>query len=159
MGADFDAAATCLEEALRLCNSEDLEALHVIRSDLARVSIARDSLDQARRSLVEAIDILGKVGSKFRTMVALDVAALLAAAYGDWHRAARLQCTFDTTLNQMGGVQNPYDDRVLAELRRKPLEMLGAELYAAAYVAGRNVSLEHALNETLEWLQQDPPKT
>ena len=92
-------------------------------------------------------------------MVALDVAALLAAAYGDWHRAACLQCTFDTTLNQMGGVQNPYDDRVLAELRRKPLEMLGAELYAAAYVAGRNVSLEQALNETLEWLQQEPSKT
>jgi len=143
---------------LRLCNSEDLEALHVIRSDLARVSIARGSLDQARRSLVEAIDILSKVGSRFRTMVALDVAALLAAAYGNWHRAARLQCTFDTTLNKMGGVQNPYDDRVLAELHRKRLRRPAAELYAAAYAAGRNVSLEEALSETLEWLQQDPPK-
>ena len=107
MGANFDAAATCLEEALRLCNSEDLEALHVIRSDFARVSIARGSLDQARRSLVEAIDILGKVDSRFRTMVALDVAALLAAAYGDWHRAARLQCTFDTTLDQMEASRIP----------------------------------------------------
>ncbi len=87
-------------------------------------------------------------------MVALDVAALLAAAYGDWHRAARLQCTFDTTLDQMGGVQNPYDDRVLAELRRKPKAMLDAESYAAAYEAGRSLSLEQALAETLEWLQQ-----
>ncbi len=154
MGADFDAAASCLEEALSLSDGEDLEALHVIRSDLARVAIARGRLDQARRSLVEAIRILGEVGSRFRTMVALDVAALLAAACGDWHRAARLQCTFDTTLDQMGGVQNPYDDRVLAELRRKPKAMLDAESYAAAYEAGRSLSLEQALAETLEWLQQ-----
>ena len=41
MGADFDAAATCLEEALSLSDGEDLETSHVIHSDLARVSIAR----------------------------------------------------------------------------------------------------------------------
>ena len=154
MGADFDNAASCLEEALSLSNGEDLEVLHIIYSDLARVAIARGHLDQARRSLVEGIRILGERGSRFRTMVALDVAALLAAAYGDWHRAARLQCTFDTTLDRMGGVQNPYDDRVLAELRRKPKAMLNAESYAAAYEAGRSLSLEQALAETSEWLQQ-----
>ena len=88
-------------------------------------------------------------------MVALDVAALLAAARGDWQRAARLQCAFDTTLDQMGGFQNPYDDRVLAELRQKPKAMLGAESYAAAYETGRSLSLEQGLSETLAWLQHD----
>ena len=154
MGANFDAAAACLEEALSLSDGEDLEMSHIIHSDLARVAIARGLLDEARRSLIEGIRILGGLGSRFRTMVALDVAALLAAAYGDWPRAARLQCTFDTTLDQMGSVQNPYDDRVLAELRRKPKATLDAESYAAAYEAGRSLSLEQALAETLEWLQQ-----
>ena len=154
MNGDFDAAAAALEHALSLSNGEDLEELHIIRSDLARVSIARGSLQQAQESLVEAIRLLGEMGSRFRRMVALDVAALLAAARGDWQRAARLQCTFDATLDQMGGFQNPYDDRVLAELRHKPRAMLGAEAYAAAYEAGRCVSLEQALSETLAWMEE-----
>jgi len=153
MNGDFDAAAAALEHALSLSNGEDLEELHVIRSDLARVSIARGSLQQAQESLVEAIRLLGEMGSRFRRMVALDVAALLASARGDWQRAARLQCTFDATLDQMGGFQNPYDDRVLAELRHKAQAMLGAEAYLAAYETGRCVSLEQALSETLAWME------
>ena len=113
----------------------------------------RVSLQQAQESLVEAIRLLGEMGSRFRRMVALDVAALLASARGDWQRAARLQCTFDATLEQMGGFQNPYDDRVLAELRDKPRAMLGAEAYLAAYETGRCVSLEQALSETLAWME------
>jgi predicted ATPase/DNA-binding winged helix-turn-helix (wHTH) protein len=155
MKGDFDAAALVLEEALSLSEGDDLEELHVIRSDLARVSIARGSLRHARVSLIEAINLLLRTNSRFRSMVALDVAALLAAACRDWQRAARLQCVFDTTLAQFGGFQNPYDDRVLAELRQKPRTKLGTESYAAAYEAGRHLGLEHALSETLAWLKQE----
>jgi non-specific serine/threonine protein kinase len=154
MNGDFDAAATVLEQALALSRGDDLEELHVIRSDLARVSIARRNLPHAKVSLIEAINVLLQTSSRFRSMVALDVAALLAAARGDWQRAARLQCVFDTTLDQFGGFQNPYDDRVLAELRKKPRAKLGAKSYVAAYDSGRYLSLEQALSETLVWLKQ-----
>jgi tetratricopeptide (TPR) repeat protein len=150
----FDAAAAALEQAFSLSHGDDLEQLHVIHSDIARVSIARAGLPQARASLIEAINLLVSTDSRFRSMVALDVAALLAAARGDWQRAARLQCVFDTTLDQFGGFQNPYDDRVLAELRKKPRARLGPK-YVAAYEAGRHLGLEQALGETLAWLKQD----
>jgi ATP/maltotriose-dependent transcriptional regulator MalT len=155
MEGDFDAAAAVLEQASSVSDDNDLEQSHVIRSDLARVAIARGDIRQARVALAEAVDLLGQKDSRFRAMVALDVAALLAAARGDWQRAARLQCVFDTTLEQFGGFQNPYDDRVLAELRKKPRAKLGAKSYAAAYEAGRHLSLEQALSETLAWLKQE----
>jgi tetratricopeptide (TPR) repeat protein len=154
MKGDFDAAATVLEQALALSKGDDLEEVHVIHSELARISTARGSLPHARISLIEAINVLLQTNSRFRSMVALDVAALLAAARGDWQRAARLQCVFDTMLNKFGGFQNPYDDRVLAELRKKPRAKLGAKSYAAAYEAGRHLGLEQALSETLAWLKQ-----
>jgi tetratricopeptide (TPR) repeat protein len=155
MKGDFDAAAAALEQALSSSARDDFEERHVIHSDFARVSIARASPPQARASLIEAINLLAPADSRFRSMVALDVAALLAAACGDWQRAARLQCVFDTTLNKFGGFQNPYDDRVLAELRQKPRAKLGAKSYAAAYEAGRHLTLEQALGETLAWLKQE----
>jgi len=154
MKGDFDAAAAALEQALSLSARDDLEERHVIHSDFARVSIARARLPQARASLIEAINLLAPADSRFRSMVALDVAALLAAARGDWQRAARLQCVFDTTLNKFEGLQNPYDDRVLAKLRQKPRAKLGAKSYVAAYDSGRYLSLEQALSETLAWLKQ-----
>jgi non-specific serine/threonine protein kinase len=156
MNGDFDAAVAVFQQALALSKGDDLEEVHVIHSELARVCTARGSLSDARISLIEAINLLLQTNSRFRSMVALDVAALLAAARGDWQRAARLQCVFDTTLDQFGGFQNPYDDRILAELRQKPRAKLGPGPYAAAYEVGRHLRLEAALSETLAWLQEDP---
>ena len=156
MNGNFEGAAAVLEEALSDGQGDNVTELHVIHSDLARVSIARGNLRRASDSLIGAIDLLPSTTSRFRAMVALDVAGLLAAARGDWQRAARLQCVFDTTLHQFGGFQNPYDDRVLAALRQKPRAKLKAERYAAAYEAGRRLGVEQALDETLAWLKQQP---
>jgi predicted ATPase/DNA-binding winged helix-turn-helix (wHTH) protein len=151
----IDAAADALEQALSLTTGDNLEELHVILSDRARVSIARGLPQQAGTSLIGAIRLLPDMDSEYRTMIALDVASLLAAACGDWQRAASLQGTFETTLRRMGGFQNPYDDRVLAELRRKARAMLGTESYASAYDSGCRISLEQAVADPLAWLQQD----
>jgi len=156
MRGEFEVAAEAIEEALSLCDREDLDGLHVTRTELIRVAIARGDLRRAEESLKEVIRLQRAMGSAYRAMVTLDVAALFAAAHADWRRAARLQCAFDAMLDRMGGFRNPYDDdHVLAELRKKPRAMLGDEAYAAAYEAGRNVSLEQALSETLTWIEQD----
>ena len=152
---DFDAAAADLDEALATSTRDNLEELHVILSDRARVAIARGHLDAGRASLVEAVRLLGDMDSRYRKMVALDVASLLAAACGEWPRAALLQASFDTTLSEMGAFQNPYDDRVLGELRKETRAALGAPAYAALYESGRRVSLERALRDTLAWMERD----
>jgi ATP/maltotriose-dependent transcriptional regulator MalT len=157
MHGDFDAAARDLEAALASVAHENLEQRHVILSDRARGAIARGDLQLARESLVDAIRLLRDMDSRYRKTVALDVASLLAAAHGDWLRAARIEASFETTLQEMGGFQNPYDDRVLAELRQNTRTVLGADDYAAAYESGRRMSLERALAESLAWLVHDVP--
>jgi tetratricopeptide (TPR) repeat protein len=162
MQGELDAAAADLDEALALVDRHNLEVLHVIQSDRARVAIAQGRLTQGRESLVEAMRLLRDMDSRYRTMVALDVASLLAAACGDWSRAALLQGSFDATLSEMGGYQNPYDDRVLARVREDTRAALGADAYPATYASGRRMPLERALAETLAWLTQDalemPPR-
>ena len=153
MHGDFAAAAVALDEALALSSQEDVEQVHTILGAIARVAIASGRLERARKALAEGIGLLSAMDSRYRATLALDVVLLLAAASGNWGRAAHLQCVFDTTLDWMGGFTNPYDDRVLAELRRKPRAMLGDEGYAAAYDAGRGVSLEQALADALAWMQ------
>jgi non-specific serine/threonine protein kinase len=155
MRGDLDAAAAALEEALSLEAGDNVHASHVIRSELARVSIARGSLVQARTLLAEAIRLLNALGSTYQTMVALNVAALLAAAHGDWSRAVRLQATFDVALDAMGGYRNPHDDdRVLTELRHRPRAMLDGASRAAADAAGREMSLDAALDDALAWIER-----
>jgi predicted ATPase len=155
MQGDFEAAASDLDEALAIVDRGDLEELHFLLSGRARVAIARGRLEQGREDLAAAIRLLGDMDSRYRKMVALDVASLLAAARADWLRAALLQGSFDATLSEMGAFQNPYDDRVLAQLREDTRAALGADAYAATYASGRVLSLERALAESLEWMERD----
>ena len=151
MGGDFASAATALEQAYEQRDVKDIEMAHVIRIDHARVSIVLGALERARALLVEAIGLLPTTGSRYRMIMAVDVAGLLAAACGEWQRAAGLQSVFEAAISHMGDFTNPYDDRAVARLRAKPREMLGADAYAAAYEAGRRVTVEQALAETLAW--------
>jgi non-specific serine/threonine protein kinase len=154
MATDFDAAAAALQQALTVDVGGDIEHLHIIHVDLARVRIAGGSLERAHASLVEALRLLGEMDSPYRTTVALDVASLLAAARGDFTRAARLQGTCETSLDRMGGLRNPYDDAVVTQLRERVRAELRAESYATACDAGRTISTNEALRETIAWLEQ-----
>lgn len=154
MLGDYAAAADALEEALLRCNRENVDHIHTILSETARTALARGALEEAQETLAESIRLLSDLDSRYRSALALDATSLLASARGDWQRAARLQCVCEGTLSNMGDFRNPYDDAVLAELRRRPRAMLDAGGFAAAYEIGRGYSLQQALGESLAWLQQ-----
>jgi predicted transcriptional regulator len=156
MQCDFDAAATYLDESLEGHDSDNRERSHVLLEQIVRVSIARGRLDRATQPLVESIRVSRELDSQFRAILSIDLAALLAAANGEWERAVRLQSVFDATLDRMGGLRNILiDDAVLEELRKKPRQMLGKDSYEAAYAEGRNVTTEQAMSETIAWLERD----
>jgi tetratricopeptide (TPR) repeat protein len=154
MHGDLEEAATAIERALSLSDRSNFEELHVTFIDRARIFIAQGRMMPALQSLIEAMRLLPGMASRYRMTMALDVASLLAAAYGDWQRAARLQGTFETTLGTMGGFKNPYDDRAQAKLRERSRKQLGEDSYAREYAAGRRVSPEQAFAETLPWLER-----
>lgn len=154
MFGDYATAAEALEEALLLCNKGNVDYMHTILTEIARVAIARGALEHAQEMLAQSIRLLSDLDSRYRSALALDVTSLLAAARGDCQRAARLQCVCEMTLNKMDDFRNPYDDAVLADLRRKPRAVLDPEGFAAAYEMGRGYSLEQALAESLAWMQQ-----
>ena len=152
MLGDYAAAGNALEQALLNCDRENVDHKHTILTDIARVALSRGALDHAQATLSESIHLLRDFDSTYRSALALDVTSLLASARGDWQRAARLQCVCEGILSKMGDFRNPYDDPILAELRRKPWEMLDAEVSVAAHEAGRRYSLEEALAESLAWM-------
>jgi 3-hydroxy-3-methylglutaryl CoA synthase len=92
------------------------------------------------------------MGTTYRGHFALEAAARLASARADWPRAARLQGASDSAVDAAGGTRTWFDDRVLAALHAQPAAMLAADAHAAAYAAGRALSLEAALAEASAWL-------
>lgn len=155
MQGDLASAAATLEEALLVAREENVDHMLTIRIDIARVAVLRGDLERAAHALAESVRLLADTTSGYRTAMAIDVASLLAAARGDWTRAARLQGAFDTIVREMGGLRNPYDDQAAATLRRKPRDALGDATYDAIYETGRGLSLEAALADALHWVQ--PP--
>lgn len=153
---DFDAAAAAFEKALALesKDKDNLQSRNTTLNSIAHVSLVRGALGRAQETLAEALRVSRELGARYRAVQTLDVASCLAAARGDWQRAARLQCPAKETQGNMSGFWNPMDDEVLAELRAMPRVKLGAEAYAAAYEGGRGLTLDAALDEALAWLEE-----
>src|SRR2546427_249524 len=83
----FDDAAAAYEEAKLLIPHGDLGEEHVHNRSLACVAIAQGCLVYARKLLIECIRLTRQYDPHFRNYRDLEVATLLAAAYGDWARA------------------------------------------------------------------------
>jgi predicted ATPase len=150
---NFDAAADAYEQALTLLQSaDDPHNRYNALVNIARVSVARGELRRARETLSAAIQLVGKLGTTYRGHFALEATSRLAAACADWRLAARLQGASDATVDKMGGTRTWFDDPVLAVLYEQPAAMLGAKTYAAAYDAGRELTLEAALDEAITWI-------
>jgi predicted ATPase/class 3 adenylate cyclase len=92
----LDVAEPQYAEALALTREiGDRESVAVALLNLAMVAISRGSLAQARRTLREAFMIIEEIRSNRLGQSALDVAMGLAAALGDYSRAARLSGVVD----------------------------------------------------------------
>ena len=129
--------------------------------ELALVLVERGELQRAAALLAQVVRDGMDIGSAYGHPADSWVAARLAAALGEWERAARLQGSSDAAVHKMGATFNGRDDAISAALRERPRAMLGAQTYTAAYRAGRALPVETAVAELLEWLgnvhAQDAP--
>lgn len=150
---DFDAALDAFEKALSLFESgQDFNNIHNALLHVARASIASGKFDRARETLARAIRLVGEMGTSYRGHFALDACARLAAAQGDFLRAARLQGASDAAMEKVGGKRSWFDDSKLALLRDTAMIALGDDAYSANYAAGRDMDVELALDEAMALL-------
>jgi tetratricopeptide (TPR) repeat protein len=153
----FDDAAAAYEEAKLLVPQGDLGEEHVHNRSLACVAIAQGRLDYARKLLIECIRIAWQYDPHFRNHRDLEVATLLAAAYGDWARAARIRGAVNAAADRINVTRDVWGDPFLETLREKPRQALGDEAYDAAWKGGYALDFGTAHDEVLTWLAELGP--
>jgi non-specific serine/threonine protein kinase len=118
---------------------------------LARLAHARHDLRRAAVLFAEAVDLLQSLGGRIGTPAVLCDLAALAVTCGQPACAARLLGAAEAHHETLGKRLDPLGDdrgrleRTVAEARSS----LGVEVFAAAWAAGRSLTPEQAVAETL----------
>ena len=114
----------------------DRESVAIGLLNLAMVSIERAAFERVPAMLLEVVDIAAEIGSTPVDQSVLEVSSGLAAARGDWARAARFYGAAESQAFETGLHRDPTDEAFLAPLVAKARNALGAADYAAAEVSG-----------------------
>jgi non-specific serine/threonine protein kinase len=152
---DLDQAEGYLSEALarfRAIADELGTALTLI--NLARLSLRRGDVTRAAALYAESLALRWADGDKLSVASCLRGLALVAAATKNDIRAARLWGASDALSEVMGTMPSRQQERAqdaIANARRG----LGEERFAAAWAAGRSLSLAEAVTEALQTTPAD----
>jgi tetratricopeptide (TPR) repeat protein len=151
---DLEGAEPLYAEALALRRAlGDSSNVAVNLLNLAMIAIAHDAGDRARPMVLEAVVIAEQTGSRRMGQAALEVAAALGAALGQWDDAARFYGAAERQLEEMHIRRAPVDAESLAPLMARVRDALGAPAFAEAEAAGRAGSYEKAMAEARTWLE------
>ncbi len=151
---DLNGAAPFYEESLELTREfGDWRDVANTLANLALVAVGRGDLVKARTRLIECIEVAERGQEVPIRAVALDAAACLAASVGDSQRAARTFAAATAAWERIGASREPLDERHHAPIISRVREALGPSGYDAAWGAGRALSMEGAIAETLHWLR------
>ncbi len=150
---NLELAAPLYEEALTLALRKcDPPTLAICQLNLALVSVLRGDPARAHTLLREALSLVEKTAFKHVVSIALDVAFALAVARGEWTVGARLLGASEAQQAEMRHQREAADAASVAPYAARTREALGEAEFAAAYAAGRALSYDDALAETLAWL-------
>ncbi len=149
----LELAAPLYEEALTLALRKcDPPTLAVCQLNLALVSVLRGDPARAHTLLRDALSLVEKTSFRHVVSIALDVAFALAVARGEWTVGARLLGASEAEQAEMRHQREAADAASIVPYAARTREALGAAEFSAAYAAGRSLSYDDALAETLAWL-------
>ena len=152
---ELDAAQPLYKQVFALLRElGDHENVAIALLNLAMIDISLGPADPARGMLLDALAIAAATASKSVSQSVVEVAAGLAAARGEWERAARAFGAAEAHAAQTGFRRDSTDEAFLVPLMEKVRAMLPSGQYAAAEGAGRALSLEEALAEARTWLSE-----
>jgi tetratricopeptide (TPR) repeat protein len=151
---DIEGAEPLYVEALELRRAlGDSSNVAVNLLNLAMIAIAHEAGERARPMLLEAVVIAEQNGSRRLGQAALEVAAGLGAALGQWDDAARFYGAAERQLEEMHIRRAPLDEESLAPLMARVRTALGVSAFAQAEAAGRVGSYEEAMANARTWLE------
>jgi predicted ATPase/DNA-binding SARP family transcriptional activator len=147
---DLAAAQALLEEALLLnctLGRPGYEATNL--NQLGTLALQRADLPSARTLFAQALEIHRETGQRIEAAISVRLFARLAMLQGEIERAARLFGAAET-LREAGRVVLPPVDRAEHEASVDAARTaLGEEAFAAAWAAGRALSMEQAITDAL----------
>jgi predicted ATPase/DNA-binding winged helix-turn-helix (wHTH) protein len=154
---ELDQAEPLYEEALALDRERgDGGRIVISLANLAMISTLRGSGDRASAMLREGFSIAAEIGLKWPGVQLLSGTTKLAAHFGDWRFAARLEGATESLSREMGNQPEPAEHAVHGPFIATTREALGAVAFAAAELSGRALSYEEATAEARSWLEQRP---
>jgi tetratricopeptide (TPR) repeat protein len=152
---EYDSAQSLLEEALELFRALDYRSyITTINQQLADLAMARGDMDAVGARVRSSLEIARASDEGVPALHSLSLAARLAGASGDHRRAVRLFAAVvgwhdrhdvGSGLATGAGWGLPEDDEALTAARAA----LGEQEFAAAWAAGRLLSLDDAFDEAL----------
>src|SRR5512135_1131318 len=151
MEGDLETAEPLYREVLEIGRDmPDVASFALL--NLAMVAIGRDSPEKAREMLLEVIAICDELDLKPTGQSVIEVASGLAAARGEWERAARFFGAAERQAAVSGIHRDPTDEAFLSPLIAKARAALGASAYADAETAGRAMDYASAMAAVRAWL-------
>jgi tetratricopeptide (TPR) repeat protein len=153
MEGRFDAAQPLYERVVASARKlGDRESIAIGLLNLAMVSITRGSHSAARPMLLEVLEIAAEIGSKPAAQSALEVSAGLAAADGDWEKAAHFFGAAEALTTLTGLKRDPADEAFLAPLIARTKESLQQRAFDSIKQTGQAASADEALQQAHAWL-------
>jgi hypothetical protein len=149
---DLDAAVPLYGQVIELARRmDDRESIAIGLLNLAMSTLAR-SPERIPAMLLETLAIADETGSKPVAQSALEVCAGLAAARGEWERAARLFGAAEKHAEATGLHRDPADEAFLAPLVANARRALGDAAFATAERSGRALAYGDAKALATEWV-------
>jgi len=148
---ELAAAQGHFEESLSICDAigartEETASLH----GLAQIAVARGDIAAAREFFLSAL----AASREHSDPNYLDEIAIMAMALSRLEDSARFAGAADALRHAFGLPIWPVDGERFHEYRERCRKVLGDAAYNAAYVAGRVLTPDGAVNVTREWLQR-----
>jgi predicted ATPase/class 3 adenylate cyclase len=147
---DLERAATTYAEALTLARQVgDHELIAVCLVGLGDLARRHGDIVQAETLEREALALFRELGDLRRCAEVLEDLARTAGVAGRGERAARLLGTAATLREVLGAPQPPQEQADVEESVAGALVALGDAAWAAAFAAGRTLTLDAAIAEVL----------
>ncbi len=160
---EYERAEAALREALEIAiRSGHAVLIESSAVSLANVTLARGDLARSRSLLRQAIAVVPGLGNPEWTASALNLSAAISSAGDDHARAARLWGAADALREQTESLEDVVDRGVRARFEPGARSALGSSDFEAAYLDGRRLQVEHALQLAIETAgaqaQKDEPQ-
>ena len=145
---DLDDAARMFQEAIAIWRQLGQRPwLAMALNNLGRLLTRQGEVASARGHLLEALSLSHHMGNRRRLAYILSAVAALAAAEGETERAVSLDAIASAAVAEIGAAPSPYSEVLTGKLAQA-----ASGTPVATMSAGRAVTLDQAVEESLSWL-------